>query len=99
MRIPRALPVVDYNPYSLPPRTLWKIAVDIPRNTVGTFCERLHSLTAERTGACIFLPDTANRRNTCRSEWTREYQGDPFGLRLDLTFLVDDAPSVSLRRT
>src|SRR5204863_7418140 len=37
-------------------------------------------------------PDTANRRNTCRFEWNREYQGDPLGLRLGLTFLVEDGP-------
>jgi hypothetical protein len=92
MRTPRALPVVDYNPYSLPPRTYWQVGVDIPRNAVGTFCERLHLRTAERFGASLFVPDTANGRNTCRFEWNREYEGDPFGLRLGLTFRVADGP-------
>jgi hypothetical protein len=96
MRRPRSLPVVDYNPHSLPPRTFWKLIVNIPRNTAGTFCERLYLLVAEKTGASMFVPDIENDRNTCRFEWNREWGGDRFGLRVGLTFVAGSGPITEL---
>jgi hypothetical protein len=88
----KVFPVVDYNPYSLPPRTYWTFPVDIPRNSVGTFCEHLHLLIAEKSGASIFSPDIENERNTCRFEWNRKWMNEQFGLRIGLTFVVSKDP-------
>jgi hypothetical protein len=90
--MPESLPVIDYNPHRLPPRRMWKVSVNIPRNTAGTLCERLYLLVGEKCGASIFIPDIAHARNTCRFEWNREWNGDPFGLRVGLTFVVGDGP-------
>ena len=89
-------PIIDYNPHSLPPRTYCKLAVDVPRDTAGTFCERLHLRVAEKYGAAIFIPDIDNKRNTCRFEWNREWGGDRFGLRVGLTFIVGNGALTEL---
>ena len=95
-RTAKPLPVIDYNPHSLPPRTYWKLAVNVPRDTAGTFCERLHLRVAEKCGASIFVPDISNNRNTCRFEWNREWAGDRFGLRVGLTFVVGEGSLTEL---
>ncbi|NTU49886.1 MAG: hypothetical protein HGA87_03185 [Desulfobulbaceae bacterium] len=93
----KAFPVVDYNPHSLPPRTYWTFPVDIPRNSVGTFCEHLHLLIAEKSGASLFSPDTENERNTCRFEWNRKWMNEQFGLRIGLTFVVSKDPIAEIQ--
>lgn len=96
MAKPQSGVTVTYNPWRVPPRQTWTVPVDVPRNSVGTFCERVHLLVAERYGACFFFPDTQTNRNTCRFEWHRAWKRDRFGLRLGLSFVVDDAPLTQL---
>lgn len=88
----KTLPTVEYNPYSLPPRTVWTFAVNIPRNSVGPFCEHLHLLIEEKKGASIFAPDAENERNFCRFEWNRKWNGDQFGIRIGVSFAVSKDP-------
>lgn len=92
----RSLPELKYSPEHLPPRVIWNMSVNIPRNEVGSLCEQLHSLVTGRGGACFYYPDLENNRTRCRYEWHRSWNRRKFALRVGVVVDVgaDDVTEI-----
>jgi hypothetical protein len=87
----RPLPELKYSPEHLPPRVSWRLAVQVPRNELGSLCEQLHSIVRSRGGASFYYPDLDNDKTRCRYEWHRRLNRHKFALRVGIVIDVSNA--------
>lgn len=70
---------------------LKKCQLNLPRNQVGDFCEKLHLATEKMLGVCFYYPDLDAGINTCRYEWMVSQGQVKYAARLGIQFIVSSA--------
>lgn len=81
---------IEYDPFSIGPRTFWVLELNLSRMFVPSFCQQLHSIVQEKNGACFYYPDLITKKTNIRFEWNVPYKDKKFGLKLGMNFSIDD---------
>ena len=65
---------ITYHLHSMPVSARWSLAVNIPRDVLGSTCEALHGIAHAGDGAAIYYPDLLKKQTLCRYEWPINWQ-------------------------
>jgi hypothetical protein len=75
-------------PNFMPPLSKLESFPNIKKMNIAKFVEHLYFITMERNGFSYFYPNLETSSNLCRFEWHYDYLGNPYELRLGLSFKV-----------